>query len=120
MPLQLTLQKYETPFNPTAMYCTVAFSGSYVAGGDTLNLTPSTILDPGVRGVLGPNTVPRVAPGVLSENLGGYYAQVVPGATLSTFKLKVYSPGGAELAAGAYPAAITGGNLSLVIPFENF
>lgn len=91
----------------------------YVAGGVTLNLSPGNILDPQALGVVGPSQLPAVPPGVFSENLSGYYAQVVPGATLATFKLQYFQPGGAEVAAGAYPAQITGGHLVLSVPFES-
>lgn len=120
MAVTLTLKKYTTPFNPEAMLVQVGVSGNYATGGDTLDLTPSKILDPSVKGVVGPNQVPSIAPGVFTANLGGYRAEVVPGTTLAGFKLKFYAPAGTEVPAGAYPAAITGGNLVLMITFANF
>jgi hypothetical protein len=57
---------------------------------------------------------------VFSEAIGGYYAAVVPTAGgLSGYKLQFFAPGGAEIGAGAYNAAITGGNLVLAIPYES-
>ena len=51
----------------------------------------------------------------MNEEMGGYYIGVLPGATLSAYKIKFYQPGGSELAAGNYPAAITGRALHLII-----
>lgn len=98
---------------PTGQILGLTFSGNYSTGGDTLNLTPSNISDPGLQGVLGPNQTP-VAVDVLQENLGGYYVEVIPGASLSTWKVQCFQPGGTEVAAGAYPAAFTTGTPVLV------
>lgn len=90
----------------------------YVAGGVQLNLSPGKIKDPDALGVIGPSEVPPVTPGVFSEAMGGYRAEVVPTTgDLSAYKLKYYNADGTELAAGAYPAGITGGELTLAIPF---
>lgn len=93
----------------------------YVAGGVQLNLAPGSILDPKALGVTGPSQVPAVPPGVFSENMGGYYANVVPTSNglLSGYKLMYFAPGGAEIGAGAYNAAITAGDLILSIPYES-
>lgn len=92
----------------------------YVTGGVQLNLSPGQILDPSALGVVGPSQVPVVTPGVFTESLGGYNAVVVPTTgALSAYKLQYWTSGGAELAAGAYPAAISGGNLVLEIPYES-
>lgn len=92
----------------------------YVTGGVQLNLSPGNILDPKALGVTGPSQAPAVTPGIFTEEMGGYYASVVPTTGgLSGFKLKYYAPGGAEIGAGAYNAAITGGDLVLSIPYES-
>jgi hypothetical protein len=95
----------------------------YVAGGVQLNLSPGSILDPSALGVMGPSNVPSVLPAPISESLGGYYAQVVPAtasgpAGLATYKLQYFQPGGAEIAAGAYPGAILAGTLVLEISYS--
>ena len=51
----------------------------------------------------------------MNEEMGGNYIGILPGTTLSNFKIKFYQPGGAELGAGNYPAAVSGGTLHLVI-----
>ena len=92
----------------------------YVAGGVQLNLAPGQILDPSAIGVTGPSQVPTVTPGIFSQNMQGYTAAVVPATTqgaagLSTYKLQYFAPGGAEIGAGAYNAAITAGYVNLQI-----
>lgn len=92
----------------------------YVPGGVALSIAPQSILDPNALGVLGPSQVPLVNPGVFSESMGGYYAGVVPTTGgLGGYKLQYFAPGGAEIGAGAYNAAITGGTLILEIPYES-
>ena len=49
----------------------------------------------------------------------GYYAQIVAGATLATFKIQYFASEGAELAQAAYPAAILNGSLVLRIPLTD-
>jgi len=96
----------------------------YVPGGVALNLSPGNILDPNGVGVTGPSQVGPVLPAVYSEYLDGYYAQVAPTtggngtAGLAAYKLQYFAPGGAEIAAGAYPAAVTAGTLVLAIPYS--
>lgn len=91
----------------------LALSGNYVTGGDTLDFTNAA-------GVNGPNLnalVPSLfgiisafaegnGPSTSQQGGGGYYA-VLAGATPSTWKLKIFNAAGGELAAGAYPAAVT-------------
>ena len=92
----------------------------YVTGGVALNLSPGNILDPSALGVTGPSQVPVVNPGVFSESLGGYYAEVVPTTGgLSAYKLQYFLSEGSELPASTYPAAISGGTLVLAIPYES-
>lgn len=98
---------------------------AYVAGGVQLNLSPGNILDPHSLGIVGPSQVPAVNPGVFSQTMGGYTAAVVPtagaglgSAGLAAYKLQYFAPGGAEIGADAYNAAITGGTLILEIPYE--
>lgn len=105
---------------PTLILASVAPGDNvYVAGGVQLDLSPGKILDPSALGVVGPSTPSPVNPGVFSESLGGYYAAVVPTTGgLSTYKLQFFAPGGAEIGAGAYNAAITGGLLIIAIPYS--
>jgi len=81
-------------------------SGNYATGGDTVNLT--SILNPNnitnaVAGYPG-----RITEPIVKQFAGGYVAELIPGTTLANWKLKIFSAPATELAAGAYPAAITG------------
>jgi hypothetical protein len=92
----------------------------YVAGGVQLNLSPGNILDPKQLGVIGPSQALPLLPGVFSESMGGYGAQVVQtSGGLANYKLQYFQPNGTELGAGAYPGAITGGILELEIPYSS-
>jgi hypothetical protein len=108
---------YTPPGTPDTVELAVTPSGNYAAGGDTINLNPSAFRDPNGVGVLGqPLSVPTRRVRVVANNAGGYYPQFVPGATLATSKLQWFAPGGAEVAAGAYPAAITGAQVTVYLP----
>jgi len=94
------------------VYVAIVPSANYSTGGDTFDLT----------GLKNPNFLPDpflsrlpISVGVMNEEMGGYYVGILPGTALNNYKIKFYQPGGVELAAGAYPAAITGGTLHLVI-----
>lgn len=106
----------------TSLWCKVATADNvYVTGGVQLDLTPGKILDPKALGVVGPSSPPTVTPGISSASLGGYMPVVVPAtgtgtSGLSTYKLQFWN-GTAELAAGAYPAAISAGNIILLLSF---
>jgi hypothetical protein len=90
-------------------------TGVYVALGDAIDF--STILNPGFLGDVNLGTVPTFDE--LSCVLpGGYDAQFVPGTgtTLATaWKLQVFASGGAELAAGAYPAVLLATPILIVV-----
>jgi hypothetical protein len=117
--------------NGKALLFLMTFSGDYGVNGvgDLLDLLP---VEPGVNpnGITDPNgtydqplaQVPSIAPDVNHEELGGYYCQIQPNAapSLQNFGVRVYAPGGGELATGAgYPAAVTGGSAMLEIELPN-
>ena len=83
----------------------IAASGNYVIGGDTLDLTPLEAL-----GV--PTTKPPITGTAWMDGLAGYDYVFTPGATINSGKVKIFQNAAAagafaELASGAYPAAIT-------------
>lgn len=85
---------------------TIVVSGSYSAGGDTLDL--STIEPLGV-----PTAHPPIVGTAWMDGLAGYDYVFTPGAAINTGKVKVFEQASgagafAELAAGSYPAAIAG------------
>ena len=77
---------------------TLAFSGNYSTGGDTLDFTqvidklPSTQI---------------IQAFVDSQNGNSGYYVPVAGTALNNWKLKAFSGGGTEISAGAYPASVT-------------
>jgi hypothetical protein len=125
----LSLVQVKPLTNPDTNIVKVTVSGAYVNGvGDTLPL--NTIADPGMIGqVPMPNpgqNPPPVTPCLLNQDTPGYQAYVhrsvaagIGGAAaITTFFLRWWnytvSPA-VELASGAYPAAITGGETFLEI-----
>ncbi len=72
-----------------------AFSGSYVTGGDTLDLSQQPLI---------PTTQPPIQLTVQGQS--GYTYVFIPGSALNNGKVKIYSAGQTEVAAGAYPAAV--------------
>lgn len=116
---KLTVLRYTPPGTPDTAELGVTPSGNYVAGGDLMNLNPSAFTDPNGVGVLGePLAVPKTPPAVDVENAAGYYAEIVIGATLAAFKLQWFQPGGAEVAAGAYPAQILAAVAKIRMPLR--
>jgi hypothetical protein len=77
---------------------TLAFSGNYPTGGDTIDFT--TLADKL------PSTQIIQAFAESQNGNNGYYG-VVAGAALNNWKLKAFSGGGTEISAGAYPASVT-------------
>lgn len=82
---------------------TVTASGNYSTGGDTLDLSKAPILA---------STQAPIQGTAWMDGLAGYDYVFAPGAALNSGKVKIFqqaATAGAfpELAAGAYPAAIT-------------
>lgn len=81
---------------------TVAASGSYSTGGDTLDLSQFPIIG---------STQAPIAGTAWMDGLAGYDYVFAPGATLNNNKVKIFQEHGSagpfqELPAAAYPAAI--------------
>jgi hypothetical protein len=88
----------------------ILFTGNYVTSGDALNLQASALTNKASELLGGAGSYAGIPDTVLELNSsGGFYFEVIqtltPG-TLAGFVIKVYQPSGAELAAGAYPAAL--------------
>ena len=77
---------------------TLAFSGSYTTGGDTLDFTQ-------VADKLPTTQVIQVFAESQNGN-AGYYVPIA-GTALNNWKLKAFTGGGTEISAGAYPASVT-------------
>lgn len=119
--LTLTALKQVLAANDNRLYVSVATADNvYVTGGVALSLAPGTIKDPNAVGVTGPSQQPVINPGPFSVSWDGYYPEVIPSTTgLAGYKLRIWESEGTELAAGAYPAAISAGTLVLEIPYES-
>jgi hypothetical protein len=85
---------------------TLAFSGNYPTGGDTIDFT--TVADKL------PSTQMIQAFAESQNGNSGYYVAVA-GTALNNWKLKAFNGGGTELTAGAYPASVTTDVVQLAI-----
>lgn len=100
MPITMNVITITDPPGQLRVAVALTFSGSYPAGGDILDLTT----------IIGQSHLSKVAafnaPPIDSDPAlgGGFDMEVLPGATLATFKGKIFSSGGTELAAGTYLA----------------
>jgi hypothetical protein len=79
-------------------------TGSYVTGGDTLDLT--AIQNPGFLDNAFCGTLPQDS--ALCNAPFGYNAEFIPGTTLKNGLLKFFGSAGAEIAQAAYPAGLLG------------
>jgi hypothetical protein len=85
---------------------TLAFSGNYPTGGDTLDFTQVADKLPSTQ------IIQAVAE---SQNGNSGYYVPVQGTALNNWKLKAFSGGGTEISAGAYPASVTSDIVQIVI-----
>jgi hypothetical protein len=85
---------------------TLAFSGNYPTGGDTLDFTQ-------VADKL-PSTQIIQAFADSQNGNAGYYVPIA-GAALNNWKLKAFTGGGTEISAGAYPASVTSDVVQIAI-----
>jgi hypothetical protein len=90
---------------------TLAFSGNYPTGGDTLDFTQ-------VASVLPSDTIVQAFAESQNGN-SGYYIPI-QGTALNNWKLKAFVGGGTELTAGAYPVGVTGDIVQLSITARKF
>jgi hypothetical protein len=87
---------------------TVSASGSYSTGGDTLDLSQVPIIA---------STQPPIQGTAWMDGLAGYDYVFAPGSAMNSNKVKIFQQASAagafaELAAGSYPAAITGDSIT--------
>lgn len=85
---------------------TLAFSGNYPTGGDTLDFTQVADKLP---------TTQIVQAFAESQNGNSGYYIPVQGSALNNWKLKAFLGGGTEVTAGAYPASVTTDSVQLTI-----
>jgi len=109
MPITITLlSSNEDGSGSNLFYAigTLAFSGNYPTGGDTLDFT--TVADK-----LPSDQIIQVFADSQNGN-AGYYVPV-QGTALNNWKLKAFNGGGTELSAGAYPSSVTGDVVQVTI-----
>src|SRR5690348_16604689 len=96
--MALTLTAIDTPVggSQTSVWIAVTPSGTYTTGGDTLDFTK--ILNPNFLAKPFPSRLFTVPPGIYLEEMGGPYTGILDGTTLSNYKMKFYTGGGAEFA----------------------
>jgi hypothetical protein len=87
---------------------TIAASGSYTTGGDTLDLSQS----PQIASTQAP-----ISGTAWMDGLAGYDYVFIPGAAMNSNKVKIFQQGASagafpELAAGAYPGAIASDSIT--------
>lgn len=115
MPLALKAIRQVNAVNALETYISVTASGNYPAGGDPCSLAASNIADPNLISPVLPGQNPNIPPTVDQSSIGGYTADLIQSSTLGGYKLKFWTSEGSELAAGAYPAAISGGTITLKV-----
>lgn len=104
MSIALTLVDIDNSGKSTYVTSLLTFSGSYSTGGDTIDFT--TIIG---KQYLGRVFIAGKAPLYGSAyGTSGYSFGFIPGAALNNGKIKINTTAATELAAGAYPAGITG------------
>jgi len=109
MPITITVQPNNVDGSGNNLFYaigTLAFSGNYPTGGDTLDFT--TVADK-----LPSDQIIQVFADSQNGN-SGYYVPLA-GSALNNWKLKAFTGGGTELSAGAYPASVTSDVVQLTI-----
>lgn len=102
MSIAVTVNRVDQGLDSTYVYGTLAFSGSYTTGGDTLNMSGLNW-----NNALIPVTQPPVSLAIFGA--GGFaYGPPAAATSISNTRVKVTQLStGSELAAGAYPAGVT-------------
>jgi hypothetical protein len=99
MSLTLTAIDTQVGGSQVSVWVAVTPSGTYTTGGDTLDFTK--ILNPNFLAKPFPSRIFIVPPGVYLEEMGGPYTGILDGTSLSNYKMKFYTGGGAEFGNGS-------------------
>ncbi len=100
MALAITVQQVDTDQKGVYIFGTLAPSGNYATGGDTLDFSAAGVVD---KIAAGTAPVQVWIGGTTGDSYGW-----VAGSSLANGKAKINTASGTELASGAYPARITG------------
>jgi hypothetical protein len=109
MPITITLLSSNVDGSGSNLFYaigTLAFSGNYTTGGDTLDFTQ-------VADKLPSTQIIQVFADSQNGN-AGYYVPIT-GSGLNNWKLKAFTGGGTEISAGAYPASVTSDSVQITI-----
>jgi hypothetical protein len=101
MALTLTVNQFDVDATGKQVYVAgvIAATGSYTTGGDTLDLSNQSFI---------PSAQLPKQVSIFTQTGQVFNYAFIRGAALNNGKVKIYAAGGSELAAGAYPAGITG------------
>ncbi|MFZ0037831.1 MAG: hypothetical protein WAK91_10435 [Candidatus Acidiferrales bacterium] len=116
MAIAITVQSIDASGSAVLVTGTLAFSGNYSTGGDTLDWTTADeqIAPSGA-------TIPSATPPqlVLISSVNGNADAYIPvqGSALNNWKVKCFAAGGTEVSAGAYPSGITGDIVAFLAQF---
>ncbi len=109
MPITIALQSTNVDSSASNFVyglATLTFSGSYPAGGDTLDFTQVADKLPSTQ---------IVQAFAESQNGNAGYYVAIAGSAENNWKLKAFNGGGTEITAGAYPASVTSDIVQLTI-----
>jgi len=104
MAIAITITGIEDGVDLQTIVGTLAFTGSYPTGGDTIDWTTVVGVQIGSRIFIG-QALPTY--GSVAGSTGDSYAPIT-GTLLNNGKVKINTTSNTELSAGAYPARITG------------
>jgi hypothetical protein len=101
MPITITLLPSNSDGSGSNLFYaigTLAFSGNYTTGGDTLDFSKVADKLPSLQ-------IIQVFADSQNGN-SGYYVPI-PGSALNNWKLKAFTGGGTEISSGVYPSSVT-------------
>ena len=108
--------------NSKTLIVGVTLSGNYPGTpGEVLTLKAGSIPNPNAQTATGPSYLsltPTLPPKIGADSLGGWTPTLKATAAAGVFDLQFWTGTPTELAAGAYPVAISGGTLTLELEFD--
>jgi hypothetical protein len=116
MAIAITVQNVDAAGPAVLVTGKLAFSGNYTTGGDALNWT-TAVEELSSSGATIPSATPPLLVLVESQNGNGDYYVPVQGNALNNWLVKCFTAAGTEVAAGAYPTAITGDIVAFLAQF---
>ena len=113
MAIAITVQNVDASGVVTWVTGTLAFSGNYETGCDTLDWTTAVEQISKSGQSISSATPPQQVNFSSQNGSAGYYV-AVQGSALNNWKVKCFLGGGTEVGAGAYPSSVT----SDIVTFE--